>query len=95
MITTNNPWVLSLPADKVEAWIEKNGERACEEHMTTDPVFALWLVYVDKAVMRRAWISYRDLEDWDYWSAYDAGMSPKDAAIDMLDANGYDMDEEG
>jgi len=90
---TTNPWVLALPAEKVEEWIEKNGERAMDEHMTTDPYFALWLHYVDRATRRRAWVSYRDLEDWDYWSAYDAGMSPVDAAIDMLDANGYEGGE--
>ena len=31
-----------------------------------------------------------DLEDWDYWMAYDAGMSPREAATDMLEDLGYD-----
>ena len=89
-----NTWIESLPADKVEAWIAKNGERACADHMTDDPHFALWLHYVDRAVMRRVMIGYRDLEDWDYWSAYDAGMSPVDAAIEMLEDAGYETEEE-
>ena len=87
--TSTNPWIRSLPADKVEAWIEKNGQRACEEHWTEDPYFALWLHYVDRAVRRTVLISYRDLEDWDYWSAYDGGMSPKEAAYVMLEDAGY------
>lgn len=91
---TSNPWVLALPADKVEAWIEKNGERACADHWTEDPYFALWLHYLDRTVRRTVLISYRDLEDWDYWSAYDAGMSPVDAAYDMLEDAGYETGEE-
>lgn len=84
-----NDWIESLPADKVQAWIGKYGEPAMKAHHTDDPHFALWLHYLDRACRRRVLMSYRDLEDWDYWSAYDAGMSPVEACGDMLDANGY------
>ena len=80
---------VALLEPKVAKWIEVNGERATDEHMTTDPYFALWLHYVDRAVRSRIHLSYRDLEDWDYWSAYDAGSSPKDAALDMLESSDY------
>lgn len=84
-----NAWIKSLPADKVAAWISTNGDNACAVHMTEDPHFALWLHYLDRACRRRVLMSYRDLEDWDYWAAYDGGMSPVEACVDMLDANGY------
>lgn len=84
-----NAWIEGLPADKVAAWVSKNGERAMDIHMTEDPHFALWLHYLDRACRRRVLMSYRDLEDWDYWAAYDGGMSPVEACVDMLEANGY------
>ena len=82
-------WVQTLPQDKVAEWIEKNGERAMTQHHTEDPEFAVWLHYLDRAVMRRVMVSYQDLEDWDYWSAYDAGMSPGEAAEEMLEDAGW------
>lgn len=82
-------WVDTLPADKVDEWIEKNGERAMKVHHTDDPRFAVWLHYLNRAVMRRVMVTYQDLEDWDYWSAYEAGMSPRDAAMDMLRDAGW------
>lgn len=85
-----NPWIAALPADKVAAWIAKNGERACEEYHTTDPTFALWMHYLDRACRRRVLVSCYDLEDWAYWDAYDDGMSPVEACISMLSANGYE-----
>ncbi len=80
-----NAWISTLPADKVERWIAANGERAMEQHDTDDAYFALWLHYLNRAVMRRVLIGYRDLEDWDYWSAYDGDMNPVEAAELMLD----------
>lgn len=82
-----NTWIAGLPADKVKQWIAKNGERAMDIHRTDDPHFALWLHYVDRAVRRRIHLSYMDLEDWDYWSAYDGGMSPAEAALEALSYN--------
>lgn len=86
-----NAWIESLPADKVRRWIDANGERAMDRHDTGDVYFALWLHYVDRAVMRRVMIGYRDLEDWDYWSAYDGDMTPVQAAEAALEYNGYDV----
>ena len=85
-----NAWIKSLPADKVKAWLNKNGENACKVHHTDDPQFALWLHYLDRAVKRRVVLGYRDLEDWDYWSAYDGDMSPTEAAVEALTYNGYE-----
>lgn len=88
-----NPWFDTLNGPTIQRMIEKHGDRLKARHHTDDVYFALWLEALDRAVMRRVLVSYDDLEDWDYWSAYDAGMSPKDAAIDMLEANGYRYDE--
>jgi len=38
---------------------------------------------------RKVLVSYDDLEDWDYWSAYEGGQSPKEAALDMLTDAGW------
>ena len=82
-------WVDTLPADRVDEWIKKNGEAMKERHHTDDPRFALWLHYLDRAVMRRVMVSYQDFEDWDTWSAYEAGMSPGEAAEQMLEDAGW------
>lgn len=88
-----NAWIESLPTEKRVEWLVKNGDKAMAVHYTDDPNFALWLHYLDRACMRRAFLSYRDLEDWDYWAAYDGDMSPAEACRDMLEANGYPMEE--
>jgi hypothetical protein len=50
----------------------------------------MWLHALNRAVQRRVLVSFDDLEDWDYWSNYDAGMMPVDAALQMLADNGWD-----
>lgn len=84
-----NPWFDTLPGPRLAQLIEERGDALKARHHTDDPYFALWLEVLNRAVQRRVIVSYDDLEDWDYWSAYDAGMHPKDAALDMLEANGY------
>lgn len=84
-----NAWIDSLPGPAVSQWIEKYGERAMEVHRTEDPHFALWLHYLDRVCRKTIIMSYQDLEDWDYWSAYEGGMSPKQAALDMMGDLGY------
>ncbi len=84
-------WVDTLPSAKVEGWVEKFGEMAMRIHGTDDARFALWLTYVDKAVARRVMVSYRDLEDWDYRSAYEADATPVDAAEEMLEELGWSL----
>lgn len=88
-----NPWIDSLPGPKLAAVVEKDGERLKERYHTDDVHFALWLHMLNRHVQRRVLISFDDLEDWDYWSAYDSGMSPKDAALEMLADAGWDYDE--
>jgi hypothetical protein len=96
MTTSPNDWINNLPGPRLAAVVEKDGDRLKERHHTDDVYFAVWLHAVNRAVQRRIVMSYDDLEDWDYWSAYDAGMHPKDAAIEMLQDNGWDggYDEE-
>ena len=85
-----NPWIDGLPGPRLLEMVEKHGDALKERHHTDDVYFALWLHALDRAVQRRVLVSYDDLEDWDYWSAYDAGQTPKDAAIEMLIDNGWD-----
>ena len=52
---------------------------------TDDPDFAAWMDEVDQEVYRIAEVSVFDLEDYTFHSAWEAGISPEDAAIDALD----------
>jgi hypothetical protein len=87
---TDNPWIDGLPGPRLKEVIAKSGDTLKERYHTDDVYFALWMHALNRAVQRRVLVSFDDLEDWDYWSAYDAGMSPKDAAIQMLIDNGWD-----
>ena len=90
MSTTHpNPWFDTLPGPRLAEVIEQKGDALKERYYTDDVMFAIWMHAVDRAVMRRVLVSAFDLEDWMYRDAYDAGQSPRDAAIDMLDDNGY------
>jgi hypothetical protein len=70
--------------------VTEHGDALKERYHTEDVFFALWLHALNRAVQRRVLVSFDDLEDWDYWSAYDAGQMPKDAALEMLADNGWD-----
>ena len=88
-MSTKNPWFDTLPGPRLAQIIEEKGEALKARHHTDDVYFACWLQALNQAVQRRVLISYDDLEDWDYWYAYDAGMTPRDAAVQMLEDNGY------
>lgn len=85
-----NPWIENLPGPRLEKVVEEQGDRLKERYHVDDVYFAIWLHALNRAVQRRVLVSFDDLEDWDYWSAYDGGMSPRDAAIEMLADNGWD-----
>jgi hypothetical protein len=84
-----NPWFDTIPGPRLQALVEKHGAALKSKHDTEDVYFAVWLEALDRAVMRRVLVGYRDLEDWDYWSNYDAGMNPHEAAVEMLTDNGW------
>ena len=86
-------WVDQLPQDKVEKWIAANGERALEEYYTTDPRFALWMAHVDRRVHGMVIFGCMDLEDWPYHDAYVDGVTPREAAIDVVEYNGFAVAE--
>ena len=85
-----NPWFDTLPGPRLQEMIDKHGDDLKKRYGVEDEYFAIWLHALNRAVQRRVLISFDDLEDWDYWSAYDAGQSPKEAAIEMLIDNGWD-----
>ncbi len=93
MITTDNPWFDTLPGPKVKQVIEEKGDALKERHHTDDVYFAIWLQALDQAARRRVAVRYDDLEDWDYASAYEGGMSPRDAAVEMLEDAGWQVPE--
>jgi hypothetical protein len=93
MSTTTNQWIQNLPGPRLKEVVEKHGDALKKRHRTDDVYFAIWLETLNRAVQRRVIISYDDLEDWDYWSAYEAGMAPRDAATQMLADAGWDGDE--
>lgn len=85
-----NPWIENLPGPRLAQVVAEKGDALKGRYHTDDVYFAVWLHALDRAVQRRVLVSFDDLEDWDYWSAYDGGMSPRDAAIEMLHDNGWD-----
>lgn len=87
-----NPMFDTIPGPRLEALLEKHGEALMARHHTDDPLFAVWLEALNRAVQRRVPISYDDLEDWDYWSNYEAGVLPTDAAVMMLEDAGWDFE---
>lgn len=89
---TTNPWFDTLPGPRLEAIIAEKGEALMKRHHTDDVWFAIWLQALNQSVQRRVMLSFDDLEDWCYRDAYDGGMSPKDAALEMLEDNGYDFE---
>lgn len=84
-----NTWIENLPGPALEKWVKEKGDEAKERYGVEDVYFALWLHYVNKHVMRRAHVSFMDLEDWDYASAYESDVTPRDAAVEMLQDNGW------
>lgn len=84
-----NAWIANLPGPRLKRVVEEKSDALMKRHHTDDVYFAVWLQALDQAVRRRIILSYDDLEDWGYWDAYDADMTPRDAAIEMLYDNGY------
>lgn len=84
-----NPWIDNLPGPRLAQVVEEKGDALKERYHTDDVYFAVWLHALNRAVQRRIALSFDDLEDWGYWDAYDSEMSPREAAIAMLDDNGY------
>jgi hypothetical protein len=88
-MSTPNPWFDGLNGPKVQRVIEERGDRLKEYYGTDDVYFALWMHAVSARVMRLVHVGALDLEDWAYRDNYDAGMLPVDAAVQMLEDNGY------
>lgn len=86
---SGNPWIESLPGPRLAQVVEEQGDRLKERYYTDDVYFAVWMHALNRAVQRRILLHFDDLEDWCYRDAYDAGESPRDAAIEMLEDNGY------
>jgi len=89
-VSTDNPWFETLHGPRLQQVIEEKGDALKERHHTDDVMFAIWLQALDQVVRRRVLVRYDDLEDWGYRDAYDSGMSPKDAALEMLEDAGWD-----
>lgn len=90
--TPDNPWIQNLPGPRLRQVIDEKGAALMDRHHTDDVFFAVWLEVLDRAVQRRVHVRYDDLEDWGYRDAYDSGMSPKEAAVEMLAAAGWDFE---
>ena len=63
--------------------------------MQTSPrTFAQWMDAVDRVLESRIGFSSGDLEDWMWRDSFEAGDSPRDAALSFLEDMGYVDDEE-
>lgn len=92
MSTPTNPWFDTIPGPRLAQVVEDLGPKLMERYHTDDVHFAIWLHTLNRAVQRIVMLSFDDLEDWCYRDAYDGGTLPKDAALEMLEDNGYDVE---
>jgi hypothetical protein len=84
---SNHTWLDTLPADKLAAALDKYAARPTMAAYTTDARFGLWLTLVDRRVTALAGVGVFDLADWNMRDAFDAGATPKDAAIEALQSD--------
>ena len=86
-----NPWVGGKLARVNPNWLDEHRDELMAKHDTKDDHFAMWLEMVDIVVRTRTMMSYRDLEDWDFWSSYSSDVSPLDAVNDMFEELGIEL----
>lgn len=87
-----NSWVQNKLEKLGPEWLETHAEKLAAlraRHHTEDTHFAMWMTRLNSRVQHRVMMSYDDLEDWDYWSAYAGDTDPAEAADDMLFDLGY------
>lgn len=63
------------------------------EVQTQAPTFEDWMERVDRCLIKVCDLTSDDLADQTWRDWYDAGMSPRNAAQDALDNEGWDLDE--
>ena len=54
--------------------------------------FRQWKNRVNAQVAKTCGLGCDDLPDWDYWSAYDSGMIPSEAAREVLEEADFPFD---
>ncbi|HEY6013342.1 MAG TPA: hypothetical protein VIU37_05025 [Candidatus Limnocylindrales bacterium] len=58
-----------------------------EREADGDERFALWLANVDARMARMVGVGHGDIADWQWWDSYEAGDSPRAAAVEALEAD--------
>jgi len=46
--------------------------------------FEEWKKKVDESLLKKCNMACDDLPDWDYWNAWDAGVTPSEAAKQVI-----------
>ena len=72
---------------KVETAVAATTGTRWAEYAHGDPYFALWLKIVDTTIARRVGIGLFDLADAPLRDWYDDGIPPKEAALEVLQAD--------
>lgn len=57
--------------------------------MSQEISFEAWLKQVNRIVFQTCGLGVEDIPDYDYWSNWDAGVSPKETAEEALDNAGW------
>jgi len=57
--------------------------------------FIEWMAEVDVELVRMSTLGSMDLADQTYHDWYDSGMTPKEAALETLENEGFPFEEEG
>lgn len=57
--------------------------------MTQEITFETWMKKVNRVVVQTCGLGVEDIPDYDYWSNWDAGVSPEETAKEALDNAGW------
>lgn len=92
MSNVTTSWLDSQPKDKIDAALEsfRANESLYNDYLkwcNGDERFALWMLLVDRRIMRRVGVTSRDLSDFNSWDCYEAGYSPAEAAEECLEGD--------
>lgn len=70
--------------DRLEKHMAEGRLTWLKPYYEQDPLFGVWMVLVDSALKRRVSVGVPDLSDQPYRDWFQDGMSPKEAASEVI-----------
>lgn len=86
-------YIDTLPAAEVASSIDEmrateDGQSYIDRAANGDSHFALFMLLVDRKMMKVIGLGHRDIEDALWFEMYEDGMSPEDAIIEAFQGHG-------